>query len=163
MFPLGDPPDYEPTQDKSIAAIAQRMGKPDIEVCLDHLLGRGGRELLYYPLVSYTNGNFEALREILESEDTLLSPSDGGAHCGLICDASMPSYMLSHWVRDRQRGPRLGLEQAVKYQTRDTALSYGLADRGLLAPGLKADLNIIDLDRLAIAPPHMVNDLSANG
>ncbi|MFP6698581.1 MAG: amidohydrolase family protein [Alphaproteobacteria bacterium] len=163
MFPLGDPPDYEPTQDKSIAAIAQRMGKPDIEVCLDHLLGRGGRELLYYPLVSYTNGNFEALREMLESEDTLLSLSDGGAHCGLICDASMPSYMLSHWVRDRQRGPRLGLEQAVKYQTRDTALSYGLADRGLLAPGLKADLNIIDLDRLAIAPPHMVNDLPANG
>jgi N-acyl-D-aspartate/D-glutamate deacylase len=163
MFPLGDPPDYEPTQDKSIAAIAQRLGKPGIEVCLDHLLSRGGKELLYYPLISYTEGNFEALREMLESEDTLLSLSDGGAHCGLICDASMPSYMLSHWVRDRQRGPRLGLEQAVKYQTRDTALSYGLADRGLLAPGLKADVNIIDLDRLRIAPPHMVNDLPANG
>ncbi len=163
MFPLGDPPDYEPTQDKSIAAIAQRMGKPANEVCLDHLLGRGGKDLLYYPLVSYTDGNFEALREMLESEDTILSLSDGGAHCGLICDASMPSYMLAHWVRDRVRGPRLGLEQAVKYQSRDTALSYGLADRGLLAEGLKADINVIDLERLRIAPPHMVNDLPAKG
>jgi N-acyl-D-aspartate/D-glutamate deacylase len=100
---------------------------------------------------------------MLESDDTILSLSDGGAHCSLICDASMPSYMLSHWVRDRDRGPRLGLEQAVKYQTRDTALSYGLADRGLLVPGLKADLNVIDLNGLRLSPPHMVNDLPANG
>ena len=163
MFPLGDPPDYEPTQDKSIAAIAQQQGRPAPEVCLDYLLDREGKELLYYPLVSYTHGDFDVLREMLESDDTILSLSDGGAHCSLICDASMPSYMLSHWVRDRDRGPRLGLEQAVKYQTRDTALSYGLADRGLLAPGLKADLNIIDMDRLRLSPPHMVNDLPANG
>ncbi|MBT5081154.1 MAG: amidohydrolase family protein [Rhodospirillaceae bacterium] len=163
MFPLGDPLDYEPTQDKSIAAIASREGRSGKEVCLDYLLSRDGKEMLYYPLISYSNGDFEVLREMLENEDTLLSLSDGGAHCGLICDAAMPSYLMTHWVRDRTRGPRLGLEQAVKYQTRDTALSYGLKDRGLLAEGLKADLNVMNLDDMRLKPPYMIDDLPANG
>jgi N-acyl-D-aspartate/D-glutamate deacylase len=163
MFPLGDPPDYEPGPEASIAALAAKAGVAPAAMCLDHLLRRDGRELLYYPLLSYADGDFEVIRTLLESPDTILSLSDGGAHCGLICDASMPSYLLTHWVRDRDRGPKLGLEQAVKYQTRDTAESYGLNDRGLLAAGKKADLNIIDFDRLAIAPPHMVMDLPANG
>jgi len=163
MFPLGDPPDYEPGPEQSIAAIARREGRSPAAVCLDHLLRRDGRELLYYPLLSYTDGDFEALRQMLESPGSILSLSDGGAHCGLICDASMPTFLLTHWARDRKRGPRLPLETVVRYQTRDTALSYGLADRGLLAPGLKADLNVIDLDRLALRPPHMVRDLPANG
>jgi len=163
MFPLGDPPDYEPTEDTSIAALAAREGRSANEVCLDYLLGNDGTELLYYPLINYTDSNFEVLREMLQDDGTVLSLSDGGAHCGLICDASMPSFLLTHWVRDRTRGPRLSLEQAVKYQTRDTALSYGLADRGLLQVGLKADLNIIDFDNLRLHPPHMVNDLPAQG
>jgi len=162
MFPLGDPPDYEPGPEKSIAAIARREGRDPAAVCLDHLLRRDGREFLYYPLFSYTDGDFEALRAMLESPDSILSLSDGGAHCGLICDASNPSFLLTHWVRDRKRGQRLPLGQVVRYQTRDTALSYGLRDRGLLAPGLKADLNVIDLDNLAVKPPHMVHDLPAN-
>jgi len=163
MFPLGDPPDYEPGPEQSIAAIARRQGRGPAAVCLEHLLHRDGHELLYYPLLSYTDGDFEAIREMLESPDTVLSLSDGGAHCGLICDASTPSYLLTHWVRDRSRGPRLPLQTVVRYQTRDTALSYGLKDRGLLAPGLKADLNVIDLERLRLSPPHMVADLPADG
>jgi N-acyl-D-aspartate/D-glutamate deacylase len=163
MFPLGDPPDYEPTPDKSIAAIAQRQGRSADEVCLDYLLKDEGREMLYYPLQNYAAGDFEVLREMLEAQCTVLSLSDGGAHCGLICDASTPSYILTHWVRDRTRGPRLELEQAVKYQTRDTALTYGLADRGLLKAGFKADANVIDIDNMRLHPPYMVDDLPANG
>jgi len=163
MFPLGDPPDYEPPPDASIAAIAAREGRSPAEVCLERMLARGGRELLYYPLLSYADGDFAALREMLASPHTLLSLSDGGAHCGLICDASMPTYLLTHWARDRSRGPRLPLEALVRYQTRDTALAYGLEDRGQLLPGLKADLNVIDPGRLRLSPPHMVNDLPANG
>lgn len=163
MFPLGNPPDYEPSPDKSIAAIARRQGRAANEVCLDYLLKDGGKEMLYFPLLNYAGCDFEVLREMLADECSVLSLSDGGAHCGLICDASTPSFLLTHWVRDRTRGPRLKLEQAVKYQTRDTALSYGLADRGLIRGGLKADLNIIDFDNMRLHPPHMVNDLPANG
>ena len=163
MFPLGDPPDYEPSPDKSVAAIAARQGRAANDVCLEFLLKNDGREMLYYPLLNYVDGDFEVLREMLEDDASVLSLSDGGAHCGLICDASMPSYLLTHWARDRTRGPRLGLEQVVKYQSRDTALSYGLADRGLLTQGLKADVNVIDFDNMRLHPPHMVNDLPANG
>lgn len=163
MFPLGDPPDYEPSPDKSIAAIAHRQGRPANEVCLEYLLKDEGREMLYFPLQNYVGGDFEVLREMLAAECTVLSLSDGGAHCGLICDASTPSYLLTHWVRDRSRGPRLDLEQIVKYQARDTALSYGLADRGLIKAGFKADANVIDLNNMRLHPPHMVNDLPANG
>jgi len=163
MFPLGDPPDYEPSPDKSIAAIAHRQGRPANEVCLEYLLKDEGREMLYFPLQNYVDGDFEVLREMLAAECTVLSLSDGGAHCGLICDASTPSYLLTHWVRDRSRGPRLDLEQVVKYQARDTALSYGLADRGLIKVGFKADANVIDLNNMRLHPPHMVHDLPANG
>lgn len=163
MFPLGDPPDYEPGPERSIAAIAAREGRDPAEVCLDHLLLRDGRELLYYPLLNYTGGDFEVIREQLDSPNTVLSLSDGGAHCGLICDASTPSYLLTHWARDRSRGPTLPLQKVVRMQTHETAACYGLDDRGLLRPGLRADVNIIDLDALRLHPPHMVHDLPAEG
>ncbi len=163
LFPLGDPPDYEPSPDRSLAAIAAREGRSPQEVAYDLMSADGGRGLLYFPVLGYTHGDFAALHEMLVHPDTVLGLGDGGAHCGLLCDASLPTYMLSHWVRDRSRGDRLGLSQAVRMQTRRTAALYGFDDRGLLAPGYLADVNVIDLDALDIAAPEIVYDLPAGG
>jgi N-acyl-D-amino-acid deacylase len=163
LFPLGDPPDYEPAPEKSVAAIAKRSGRRPEEIAYDLLLQRGGRELLYFPILNYADGDFEPIREMLLHPQAVLGLSDGGAHCGLICDASMPTFMLTHWVRDRSRGPRLPLEFVVRAQTRETARLFGLLDRGEVAPGMLADLNVIDFDALALDAPEMVYDLPASG
>jgi N-acyl-D-aspartate/D-glutamate deacylase len=163
MFPLGDPPDYEPPPSTSVAAMAAREGRTPQEVVLDLLLERDGRSFLFAPLASYVGGDHEVLREGMQHPSTVLGLSDGGAHCGLICDASFPTYLLTHWVRDRQRGPRLALEQAVHLQTARTAAAYGLTDRGTIEVGKRADLNLIDLERLTIGAPEMIFDLPAGG
>ncbi|HKY15636.1 MAG TPA: amidohydrolase family protein [Microthrixaceae bacterium] len=163
LYPLGDPPEYEPSPDRSIASIAAREGRTPQEVSYDLMMQRDGRELLYSPVLGYAEGDFEALRSMLVHHDAVLGLGDGGAHCGLLCDASLPTYMLTHWVRDRSRGERLGLEQAVHFQTRRTAELYGLLDRGLLTPGHRADVNVLDFDALAIDAPEMVYDLPAGG
>jgi len=161
-FPLGDPPDYEPTREMSILERAKRAGKTPQEMAYDTLLERDGRGIIYMPL-AFKDYSFDALRPLLTDEATILSLSDGGAHCGVICDAGMPTYMLTHWARDRRRGPRIALELAVKRQTKDTAELYGLCDRGVLAAGMKADINLIDFDNLRLHPPEMVFDLPADG
>jgi len=127
----------------------------------DLMLERDGRALLYMPLSNYADYNLDALREKILDPVTTIGLSDGGAHCGLICDASMPTYMLQHWVRDRSRGERLPVEVAIKRQTSDTARFYGLNDRGALKPGMKADVNVIDLEGLTLHAPRMVFDLPA--
>ncbi len=163
IFPLGDPPDYEPAPSTSVAAVAEREGRNPQEVALDWLLERDGKALLFAPLASYSDCNHDAIREMMTHPASVLGLSDGGAHCGLICDASMPTTLLTHWVRDRSRGERIELEQAVRLQTSRTAEVYGFADRGTLAPGLRADVNLVDLDRLILHEPEMVFDLPAGG
>jgi N-acyl-D-amino-acid deacylase len=161
IFPLGDPPDYEPPAEMSIAARARREGKSPEELTYDLLLQRDGRELLYMPTSNYEQYNLETVRELLVDPMTVVGLSDGGAHCGIICDASMPTFLLSHWVRDRRRGERIPLELAVRRQTRETAEFFGMPDRGLLAAGMKADVNVIDFERIQLRPPQMVFDFPA--
>ena len=163
MFPLGDPPDYEPAAETSVAATAGREGCTPAEIALDLMLEDGGRAFLFAPLANYVDYDHEAIREMMLHPSTVLGLSDGGAHCGLICDASMPTYLLTHWVRDRSRGPRIPLETAVRLQTGRTAEVYGFTDRGTLEVGKKADLNLIDLDRLRLHAPEMIFDLPAEG
>jgi len=163
IYPLGDPPDYEPPAEASVAAAAVAAGRRPEEVVYDSLLDRDGRQFLFAPLANYLDANFDALREMMLHPRTVLGLSDGGAHCGLICDASMPTFLLTHWARDRKRGERIPLEQVVRLQTANTAAVYGLTDRGTLTPGKKADLNLIDFDALRLHAPEMVFDLPAKG
>ena len=161
IFPLGEPPDYEPPPEASIAARAEREGSDPREVLYDAMLELDGRQLLMFSILGYSDGDLEAVREMLVHEHSAFGLGDGGAHCGAICDASMTTSMISLWTRDRSRGPKLPLEQVVKKMTLDTAELYGLRDRGLLAPGKKADLNVIDYEQLDLALPELVHDLPA--
>jgi N-acyl-D-aspartate/D-glutamate deacylase len=163
MFALGDPCNYEPTVDQSIAAIAARQNRDPAEVAYETLLERNGEEMLYAPSANYVDRTMDTLGEMLAHPNTVLGLSDGGAHCGLICDASTPTYLLTHWVRDRTRGARMKLERAVQLQTSGSAAMYGLNDRGKLKPGYKADVNVIDFDNLLLRPPVMAFDLPAQG
>ncbi len=161
FFVMGNPPDYEPGPEKSVAAIAAREGRTPEEVAYDYILEDG--QYLYFPVVNYTTGDHGPIHEMLNDPGCLLGLSDGGAHCTSIVDAGVPTYMLTHWARDRERGPKLPLEKLVKRQTSETADFFGLNDRGRLTPGLRADVNVIDFDGLQVKKPEIVHDMPANG
>lgn len=160
---LGDPPCYEPDPADSIAARAAAQGRHPFALALDLLLEDDGRNMLYYPVESYVPGDLGVVRRMLTNPNSVCGVADGGAHVGLICDASSPTSLLTHWGRDRTRGPRLPLELLVHKQTLATARTYGLGDRGALAPGLRADVNVIDLENLRLRPPRVAFDLPAGG
>lgn len=163
LFTLDAVPDYEPDADRTVEAIAKARGITNEEAALDILLEDDGRGMLYLPFLNYANGSLDPSYEMLKSPATIPGLSDGGAHVGMICDGSFPTSMLTHWTRDRSRGPKFPLEWIVKRQTADTAHWIGLHDRGLIAPGYRADLNIIDYDGLTLHRPVILRDLPANG
>lgn len=155
--------DYEPDQSASVNARAQASGKPPQEYAYDLLCEGDGTGFIYLPILNYADGNLDFLVPLQHADDTVNSLSDGGAHCGTICDAASPTFMLQHWVRDRKRGERISLENAIKRQCHDTARLYGLEDRGIIAPGYLADLNVIDMERLKLGRPWLAFDLPAGG
>ncbi|MGA7417745.1 MAG: amidohydrolase family protein [Acidimicrobiales bacterium] len=162
-YSLGVPPEYEPGPERSLAGTAAASGRTPISVAYDAMLQDRGHGLLYLPILNYASGDLEPARQMLLHPRAAAGLGDGGAHCGVICDASQPTFMLTHWVRDRTRGERLPLEWMVKKQTQDTAQLYGLGDRGTLEPGKLADINIIDFERLQLGNPRVASDLPAGG
>ena len=162
MFELADPPDYEPPAEHSLAARATREGRSPEELAYDLLMADEGRTLLYVPTLNYADGNLDAVGEMLRDPRTVPGLSDGGAHVGTICDGSFPTTLLTLWGRDRDRG-RLDLPFVVQRHCRDTARTVGLLDRGVLAPGYRADVNVIDFERLVVRRPEVRYDLPAGG
>ena len=163
IFPLGDPPDYEPAPEASVAAMAARQGREPEDVAYDLLLERDGKAILYRPLSNYSYGNLDTVHDMIEHDATIVGLGDGGAHVGVLCDSSAISYMLTHWTRDRTRGAKFPLPWAIQRLTRDSAAAIGLHDRGVIAPGYKADINVIDYDRLQLRPPEVAYDLPSGG
>jgi len=160
---MRDPPDYEPAPDDSLGAHARKLGRKPLDLAYEALLQNDGRQLLFSPFANYAEFNLDACREMILSDDCVMGLGDGGAHVGTICDASFTTYLLAHWGRDRTRGERIELATLVKRQTRDTARAVNLLDRGVIAPGMKADLNMIDFANLRVRAPEMVRDLPAGG
>jgi len=163
LFPMGVQPDYEPAPEQSLAALAAKSGKRPEALALEHMLSDGGRGMLYLPFLNYAEGSLHPSYEMLRHPHTVPGLSDGGAHVGTICDGSFPTSNLTLWTRDRTRGPKLPLEYMVQQQTRATAEALGLRDRGLIQPGYRADLNVIDYDRLQLLAPEVCYDLPAGG
>ncbi len=153
---------YEPTQDQTILARAAAAGVSGAEYAYDLLMRDEGKGFIYFPILNYADGNLDFLEALQMADDTVNSLSDGGAHCGTICDAASPTFMLQHWVRDRKKA-RISLENAIKRQCRDTALLYHLEDRGLIAPGYLADINVIDMAKVKLGKPWLAFDLPAGG
>ena len=162
QFEMDDDFNYEPTASESVAERAAAKGVAPAEYAYDMLMADDGTGMIYLPLLNYVDGNLDFLEDLQRVDDTVNSLSDGGAHCGTICDAASPTFMLQHWVRDRKRGT-IGLANAVKRQCHDTARLYGLNDRGVLKPGYLADVNVIDMDRLKLGKPWLAFDLPAGG
>lgn len=162
MYELTDPPVYEPDPADSVAARASRLGRSPEDVVYDLMVGDSGRGMLYVTSLNYADGNLDAVREMLVDANTVPGLSDGGAHVGTICDGSFPTTLVQHWVRERDHG-RIPIEFVVQRQARDTARAVGLNDRGVLAPGYRADINVIDLDRVRLRRPEMSYDLPGGG
>jgi N-acyl-D-aspartate/D-glutamate deacylase len=163
IYELGDPPNYEPAPESSIAARAARAGRSEADLVVELLLAHDGANFLYLPFLNYFDGDLDAVGEMLAHEHTIPGLGDGGAHVGTICDASFPTTLLTHWCRDREKGARFDVAWAVHQQARATAEALGLRDRGVLAPGYKADVNVIDFENLRVMPPRVTADLPAGG
>lgn len=163
MFALDEPINYEPSPDRSLWAIAEQRGVPPLEVAYDMLIENEGHAVLIVMVANYVNGSLDPVLAMLKDDNTLLGLGDGGAHYGMVCDAGYPTFMLTHWARDREKGEKLSLARVVKGLSRDTAAAVGLLDRGLIKPGYKADLNVIDFDNLTLYPPRVAYDLPAGG
>jgi N-acyl-D-aspartate/D-glutamate deacylase len=162
-FEMTDPVDYAVDASKSLGAEARRRGIEPPALVYDTLLQHDGRQLLYLPLFNFAHGDFDDIHEMITSPQSLFGLSDAGAHCGAICDASSTTSFLTVWARDRDDSQRLPVEQVVHQITRATAAHVGWLDRGLLAPGHVADVNVIDFDALGCAPPRIAHDLPAGG
>ena len=163
LYHIGEPPDYEPTEERTVAAIAKQRGLDPLAAMYDLMLEANAGAMLMYPMFNYSDGNHDAIREMLTHPAGVLGLSDGGAHCSMICDASYPTFLLTHWARDRHRGEKLPLEYVIRKQSHDTAQLYGMSDRGVISVGKKADVNVIDLDALTLHAPRMAYDLPAGG
>ena len=164
LFPLDpDHANYEPRFEDSVAGIAKATGRSPEDVAYDLMLEDGGKRKFYFPLYNYSDNNLDVVREMISHPASLLGLGDAGAHCGYICDASYPTYLITHWSRDRKRGPKLGLEFLVHAQTQRNARGLGMTDRGALLPGMKADINLIDYAKLNLGTPQMTYDLPAGG
>ena len=163
QFILSDPPNYEPTREDSIAYIAEQRNQSEEEVIYDELIKDNGKSLIYACFTSYENHKLEFVETFYKLKSSVAGGSDGGAHCGLICDASMPTTNLSHWARDRSAGNKIPLELIIRKQTKDTAETYGLFDRGEIKTGMIADINIIDFEKLNVSLPKMIFDLPKGG
>jgi N-acyl-D-amino-acid deacylase len=163
MFRVSDPVDYEPAADKSIAAEARSAGVSPASYMLDLLCEAEGRRLLYMPLINYARGSLSDCHAMMTAPNTLYGLSDGGAHCGTICDASFPTSTLAIWVKGNRAGSRIPLEELVHGLTQRNAAHVGWTDRGVVAPGLRADLNLLDMESLAVPPPELIHDLPAGG
>ena len=163
LFLMSEPIDYEPDQSRSIAAMAEREERNPFELFYDLMIDGDGKRMFFAPNSNYADYDYEVVRKMLTHSRSVLGLDDAGAHCGVICDASIPTFMLTHWARDRSRGEKLPIEFVVKKMTHDTASLYGLRDRGIISVGMKADVNVIDLKRLAVKMPELAYDLPADG
>ena len=163
QFILSDPPNYEPTREDSIAYLAEQRNQSEEEVIYDELIKDNGKSLIYACFTPYENHKLEFVETFYKLKSSVAGGSDGGAHCGLICDASMPTTNLSHWARDRSAGNKIPLELIIRKQTKDTAETYGLFDRGEIKTGMIADINIIDFEKLNVSLPKMIFDLPKGG
>jgi N-acyl-D-aspartate/D-glutamate deacylase len=163
MCVLGEEPDYAPSDDKRIGEMAKKAGVDPLSIAYDLLLEQDGHAILTLPVTNFSYGNLDVVREMLNHPDTILGLGDGGAHYGLICDAAYPTHLLTYWVRDAAKGEGFSLEWAINALSRQTAEAVGLLDRGLVAEGLKADLNIIDLGRMKLHSPRTIYNLPAGG
>ena len=163
MYVLDKEPDYEPFPSSSIAALADQRSIHPLELCWEILTADDGKNMIYYTFLNYGEGTLEPAKEMMEHPATILGLGDGGAHCGSICDGSFTTHMLTHWVRDRSRGEKLSLPWVIKAHCQDTARAVGLYDRGVIAEGYKADINVIDLKNLKLHKPEVQYDLPAGG
>ena len=163
IYPLGNPLNYEPLPEDAVSVQAERLGISAEERFYDLMLEQDGRAILFAPILNYIQGNFDTLHALLSHPSTIVSLGDGGAHCSLVCDSSATTHLLTHWARDRVRGPRLAIEEVIRKQSAETAALFGFIDRGTLVPGMRADINVIDFDALTLEAPYTVHDLPAGG